>query len=91
MIVKKGVKELVEEAEEQVVTLTPAEVDDKSQGELVRLVDLRDIRELKRDGIIPGSLHVPRGMLEFWIDPESRYYRRDFDAIDEVSLFCNIG
>jgi rhodanese-related sulfurtransferase len=91
MIVKKGVKELVEEAEEQVVTLTPAEVDDKSQGEGVRLVDLRDIRELKRDGIIPGSLHVPRGMLEFWIDPESPYYRRDFDEIDEVILFCNKG
>ena len=91
MIVKKGVKELVEEAEEQVVTLTPAEVDDKSQREGVRLVDLRDIRELKRDGIIPGSLHVPRGMLEFWIDPESPYYRRDFDAIDEVILFCNKG
>ena len=91
MRVKKGVKELVEEAEEQVVTLTPAEVDDKSQGEGVRLVDLRDIRELKRDGIIPGSLHVPRGMLEFWIDPESPYYRRDFDAIDEVILFCNKG
>ncbi|GIT21454.1 MAG: hypothetical protein CM1200mP40_11360 [Gammaproteobacteria bacterium] len=46
-----------------------------------RLVDLGDIRELKRDGIIPGSLHVPRGMLEFWIDPESPYYRRDFDAM----------
>ena len=91
MIVKKGVKELVEEAEEQVVTLTPAEVDDKSQGEGVRPVDLRDIRELKRDGIIPGSLHVPRGMLEFWIDPESPYYRRDFDEIDEVILFCNKG
>lgn len=91
MEVKKGVKELVAEAEEQVITLTPAEVDAKSGEEGVTLVDLRDIRELKRDGTIPGSLHVPRGMLEFWIDPESPYYRREFDEIDEVILFCNKG
>ncbi|NKB32375.1 MAG: rhodanese-like domain-containing protein [Pseudomonadales bacterium] len=91
MEVKKGVNELVAEAEAQVITLTPAEVDEKSKAAGVTLVDLRDIRELKRDGTIPGSLHVPRGMLEFWIDPESPYYRREFDEIDEVILFCNKG
>ena len=91
MEIKKGVNELVAEAEAQVITLTPAEVDIKSKEEGVTLVDLRDIRELKRDGTIPGSLHVPRGMLEFWIDPESPYYRREFDNVKEVILFCNKG
>lgn len=91
MDVKKGVKQLVAEAEGQVITLTPAEVDLKLREHGVTLVDLRDIRELKRDGTIPGSLHVPRGMLEFWIDPESPYYRKEFDNVDEVILFCNKG
>jgi len=91
MEVKKGVAQLVAEAEEQVTTLTPAEVDERSQKEGVTLIDLRDIRELKRDGTIGGSLHVPRGMLEFWIDPESPYYRTQFNDAKEVILFCNKG
>lgn len=91
MEVKKGVSQLVAEAEEQVTTLTPAEVDERSQSEGVTLIDLRDIRELKRDGTIPGSMHVPRGMLEFWIDPESPYYRTQFNDAQEVILFCNKG
>lgn len=91
MEVKKGVAQLVAEAEEQVTTLSPAEVDERSQVDGVTLIDLRDIRELKRDGTIPGSLHVPRGMLEFWIDPESPYYRTQFNNAQEVILFCNKG
>lgn len=91
MEVKKGVSQLVSEAEEQIITLTPAEVDARLNKERVAVVDLRDIRELSRDGTIPGSLHVPRGMLEFWIDPESPYYRKEFDDVEEVILFCNKG
>lgn len=91
MKIGKGVRELVAEAESQVHALSPAEVDAKLSEEGLLLIDLRDVREVKRDGKIAGSLHVPRGMLEFWIDPESPYYRSDFDAVDKVILYCNKG
>jgi len=82
---------LVEEAEAQVDSLTPGQVDQKLHQPGVRLVDLRDIRELKREGKIPDSLHVPRGMLEFWIDPDSPYYMKEFDEAEEIILYCNKG
>ena len=91
MKVTKGVKVLVAEAMSQVQTLTPAEVDARLSQAGVLLVDLRDVREVKRDGKIPDSLHVPRGMLEFWIDPESPYYRTEFNGVEEVILYCNKG
>ncbi len=89
--IKNGVKSLVEKAESQVTTLSPQEVDARSTEEGVLLVDLRDIRELQREGTIPDALHVPRGMLEFWIDPASEYYRKEFDTADHVILYCNKG
>lgn len=73
--------------------MSPAQVRaalDSSTGGLL-LVDLRDVREVKREGRIAGSLHIPRGMLEFWIDPESPYYRREFDEVDSLILYCNKG
>ncbi|MCH7817663.1 MAG: rhodanese-like domain-containing protein [Proteobacteria bacterium] len=88
---KKGIKALVAEAENQVQSLTPTEVELRLQQAGVLLVDLRDIRELKREGKIPESLHVPRGMLEFWIDPESPYYKAEFDDVNEIILYCNKG
>ena len=91
MKVKKGVKELVAEAESQVNTLTPAQVDERLGVQGVLLVDLRDIRELKRDGKVPEAVHVPRGMLEFWIDPDSAYYKSFFDDAEEIILYCNKG
>ena len=89
--IKKGIKQLVEEAEAQVESLTPAEVEEKLKEEGVTLIDLRDIRELKRDGTIAGSMHIPRGMLEFWLDPESPYYKSELNDTQEVILFCNGG
>ena len=91
MELSKGVKELVAEAMGQVQTLSPAEVDARLSRAGVLLVDLRDVREVKRDGKIPDALHVPRGMLEFWIDPDSPYYRTEFDVVEEVILYCNKG
>lgn len=91
MKVKKGVEQLVKEAEEHINTLTTAEVQEKRGQPGVILIDLRDIRELKREGRIPNTLHIPRGMLEFWIDPESPYYKSDFDDATEIVLFCNKG
>ncbi|MFM1895987.1 MAG: hypothetical protein RLZZ385_1061 [Pseudomonadota bacterium] len=82
---------LVQRAEQQVRSLDSQAVAQRLNQPGVLLVDLRDIRELKREGRIPGSVHVPRGMLEFWIDPDSPYYRNFFDAADEIILYCNKG
>lgn len=86
-------RDLVAEAEKEIETLSPGQVRtalDSSTGSLL-LIDLRDVREVKREGRIAGSLHIPRGMLEFWIDPESPYYRREFDDVDSLILYCNKG
>ena len=89
--VKKGFKELVGHAEAKIKSMSPNEVDLKLKETGVTLVDLRDIRELKREGTIPGSIHIPRGMLEFWIDPDSPYYKSELDDTEELILFCNKG
>ena len=89
--VKKGFKELVGEAEAKIKSMSPNEVNLKLKETGVILVDLRDIRELKREGTIPGSIHIPRGMLEFWIDADSPYYKSELDDAEELILFCNKG
>ena len=89
--ITKSFKKLVAEAEAQVKSLTPAEVEKKLKQTGVTLIDLRDIRELKRDGTIADSIHIPRGMLEFWVDPESPYYKSELNDTEEVILFCNGG
>jgi rhodanese-related sulfurtransferase len=91
MKVLKGFKALVAEADSQVQALSPAAAEQKLQQAGVLLVDLRDVREVRREGRIPGSLHIPRGMLEFWVDPESPYYRAEFDTASELILYCNKG
>ncbi|NQV69734.1 MAG: rhodanese-like domain-containing protein [Pseudohongiella sp.] len=93
MELSKGFRQLVAEAESQVKSLSPAEVELKlqAQTEGLLLIDLRDVREVKREGKIPASLHIPRGMLEFWIDPDSPYYRSEFDQAKEIILYCNKG
>ena len=55
------------------------------------LVDIRDVRELKREGRVPGAKHMPRGMLEFWVDPESLYYREIFGSGKKFVFFCAGG
>jgi len=57
----------------------------------VLLVDIRDIRELQRDGRVPGAFHAPRGMLEFWIDPQSPYYKQEFGQDKKYVFFCAGG
>ncbi len=88
---KIGVEALVARAQAQVTSLSPSEVEQKLSEPGVLLVDLRDIREVKREGKIPGSVHVPRGMLEFWIDPDSPYYKSFFSTASEIILYCNKG
>ena len=86
-----SVNDLVAEAEETVISLTPSEVMNRLSEPGLILIDLRDIREIKRDGRIPGSVHVPRGMLEFWVDPTSPYYKKQFDDAESLILYCNKG
>ncbi len=91
MKLKLSSKELVARAESEIETLTPAQVDERLNNKGVLLVDIRDIRELKKEGRIDGAVHVPRGILEFWIDPESPYYKSFFDQAEEIIFFCAKG
>lgn len=91
MKLKLGYAELVARAEREIESLSPREVDARIGRAGVLLVDLRDIRELKREGKIPEAVHVPRGMLEFWIDPDCEYYKDFFDAAEEIVFYCNKG
>jgi len=90
MKLKLGSKALVEQAEQEIVSLTPEEVDERIQQQGVLLIDLRDVRELAREGKIPEAIHVPRGLLEFWIDPDCIYYKDFFDDAKEIIFYCNL-
>ena len=91
VMIKKGVKDLVEEAEANIETMTVQEVIQIKDDNNTLLVDIRDIRELWRDGTIPNSIHAPRGMLEFWVDPNSPYYREQFGSGKKIIFFCAGG
>ena len=85
----KSTKFLVEEALKSAKTITPLEAKkmltnlDKSI-----LIDIRDVRELQKTGTIKGSRHMPRGMLEFWLDPQSPYFKKDMPITMNKILFC---
>jgi rhodanese-related sulfurtransferase len=86
-----GYKALCEAAEREVETIAPEEaVKLAGRGDVV-LVDIRDIRELQRDGRVPGAVHCPRGMLEFWIDPASPYHKPVFNQDKQYVFFCAGG
>ncbi len=90
-MITKGVKELCAAAEAEIETVTAEQAIKLADDEAVQLVDLRDIRELWREGAVPGALHAPRGMLEFWVDPESPYFREDFASEKRFIFFCAAG
>ena len=71
----KSSQKLVQEAEKEIETLDPQTVKQLSDKNEITLIDIRDIRELWNEGTIENSKHIPRGMLEFWLDPESTYYK----------------
>ncbi len=89
--ITKGVKALVVEANAGIETLTLDEAKALHGGEDVVFVDLRDVRELWRDGKVAGAVHVPRGMLEFWIDPASPYHKPIFADDKRFVLYCGSG
>lgn len=87
----KTANDLVSEALEEIETLAVADVQNLLNKGTVLLVDLRDIRELKREGTIVGAVHVPRGMLEFWIDPTSPYHKAELATDKKLVFFCAAG
>ena len=90
-MITKGIKELCAQAEREIETMDVEQVMKVMNDENVQLVDIRDIRELWRDGAIPGSSHAPRGMLEFWVDPNSPYHREDFASGKKFIFYCAGG
>jgi rhodanese-related sulfurtransferase len=88
---KIGYKELVAASEARIRIISAAEAIEKQGSDDVVFVDLRDVRELQREGGIPGAFHCPRGLLEFWIDPESPYHHAVFAEPKEFVFFCNLG
>jgi rhodanese-related sulfurtransferase len=89
MKLKKGFRQMVDEAKSRIKTVSLDEAHARYQKDDVVFVDLRDVRELEREGMIPGAFHCPRGMLEFWIDPESPYYKDVFAPGKEFVFYCN--
>lgn len=87
----KGYKALLIEAESEIATLTAEEAIALHDDKDVVFVDLRDPRELEREGKIPDAFHCPRGMLEFWIDPESPYHKPVFAEDKRFVFFCAGG
>ena len=87
----KGYKELVADAEKRIETVSAKEALAMRDTEDIVFVDLRDVRELKREGKIPGAFHCPRGLLEFWIDPESQYHNKIFVGEKKFVFYCNLG
>lgn len=88
---KKTAKSLVDEAMGRVTTYTVEQAKTMHGQPGVQFVDVRDVRELEHEGAIPGAFHAPRGMLEFWADPESPYHRPEFAQDKEYVLFCALG
>ena len=91
MALKKGYKAMVDEAMAKVKTLSVAEAQALHGNPKYLFVDIRDPRELERDGKVTGAISAPRGMLEFWVDPDSPYYRKDFSTDREWVLYCGAG
>ncbi|GAA1391263.1 rhodanese-like domain-containing protein [Luteococcus peritonei] len=83
--------DLVAQAEEGITTLQREEVEPLLDSPDVLLVDIRDVREVEREGMIPGARLAPRGMLEFWVDPASPYYKPELDDGRRLVLYCGSG
>lgn len=89
--ITKSSRSLVKAAREEIEELSPEQVLSLSRRDDVIIVDIRDIRELHREGRIPGSIHCPRGMLEFWVDPESPYFKPIFGEDKRFIFHCASG
>lgn len=88
----KSSQTLVEEAQKDIETLSAEKVKTLYEKKEITLIDVRDIRELWKEGTIEDSKHIPRGMLEFWLDPESSYFKANkVNNFKKMVLFCALG
>jgi rhodanese-related sulfurtransferase len=85
---KKGVKQLIAEANTEIETMSVEEAQKLLGNPDVQFIDLRDVRELQHEGVIPSAFHAPRGMLEFWVDPESPYHKDVFASGKKFVFYC---
>ena len=88
---KKSVAEMVKAAKAGINEITAKQALELYQDENIVIVDIRDIRERQKLGFIPGSYHAPRGMLEFWVDPQSPYFKEIFGQDKRFILHCASG
>lgn len=89
---RRTVKSMVDEAMAAITTHSVDDAISMHGRDDVQFIDIRDVRELDREGVIPGAFHAPRGMLEFWVDPESPYHKPVFARPDtRYVLFCAAG
>jgi len=88
---KKGYKQLLAEAQAVIETVPASEAVKRLQDGGAVFIDLREPLELERDGMIPGAIHAPRGMLEFFADPESPFHKDVFDTAQTKLLYCSSG
>jgi rhodanese-related sulfurtransferase len=88
MGLKIGYQALITEALSKIETLNLEQANALLGDADTSFIDIRDIRELEREGMLPGALHAPRGMLEFWVDPESPYYKPVFGEGKRLVLYC---
>ncbi len=89
MKLKKSSRQLVDEAMARIRTVPVDEAMARHGDDDLVFVDLRDVRELDREGMIPGAFHAPRGLLEFWVDPESPYHKEIFASGKEFLFYCH--
>tara|TARA_A100000164_G_scaffold366629_1_gene387705 strand:+ start:31 stop:429 length:399 start_codon:yes stop_codon:yes gene_type:complete len=88
----KSSKELVDKANESIKIMSAQQVKEAYNKNEVTLIDVRDIRELWKEGTIKNAIHIPRGMLEFWMDPQSPYYQeKKIGNFKNIVLFCALG
>jgi rhodanese-related sulfurtransferase len=86
--ITKGIKTLLDEANAEVSILPVSDAKTLYDDDAYQFIDLRDIREIQRTGMIPGAFSCPRGMLEFWIDPESPYHKEVFNQDKTYVFYC---
>jgi len=89
MAITKGVEKIIDDALGQINTMSTDEAIASIDNDQIVFVDIRDVRELEREGMVPGAFHAPRGMLEFWVDPDSPYFKEIFsDESKTFVLYC---
>ena len=86
--IKLGVFEMVEQARTEIEEVDTVDAIEQAQDPDCLVIDIRDVRERKRNGYIPGSFHCPRGMIEFWVDPESPYFKDVFNEKKRFLFHC---